>query len=1178
MGCAAACLVPAAAGAASPPLLTQFGEFGSGAGQFQSTRAIAANPETGHVYVTDAFGGESNNHVDEFTAWGEFVKSWGWGVRDGSSEPQTCGPGANPPSAACLPSIEGSGPGQLDQPSGIELDAAGNVYVYEVTQGIANARVQKFSPDGEFLLMFGGGVNQTSGADICTKADVEAGDVCGPGTVGTGDAQFSLSSSLSDEGDNLAIGPEGTVFVGDKDRIQAFDLSGAYQYSLDLPEPGKASRLAADPVSGDLYFAFEYFKPFGTTEETAEQPDVYRLDAQTGAVLDVLPAPAPRYLTVDAHGNVYVVNGVFRDTEKNSQEVISFDPAGSVLIPMGSGFMPAGKVRALGVNVVTDAGEVNLYAAIDKTSTLKGNEPGAHIDVYGPAPDKWPPPLRPPAVEAQYSLGVGATDATVRARINPRFWADTTYYVEYGTAPCAEGGCSPMPDPPGEELGAGSVGQGVNVPGIALSGLKPDTTYHFRFRAQSTGGETIGGGESEAEGAFHTFALPTAPRADCDNQAFRSGPSAFLPDCRAYEMVSPVDKNGGDIVVQCNILCQPVRLDQAAASGGRMTFSAYPAFAGAPGSSYANQYMATRTGEGWVTRSIGAPMEGVPTHPTISLDSPFKFFDDDLSSGLLLHFHQPLLAPQGIAGFTNLYRRDDETDSYEALTRVPPPDVGAGEFHPELQGLSVDGSHVVFRAPGKLTENARGKGLMQVYEYFEGQLRLVSLRPNGFASITESTVGTVSLGGTPAGGRAGRVTGAVSEDGSRIFWSESSTGSGRIYVRIDGTETVEVSDEPAEFIAAAPDGSRAIVRRDGGQLVEFEVDSEQETEIAVSADGVAGASEDLSRIYFVSKAALAEGAVAGKRNLYLYEEGVNTLVATLTSPDIADYSVTAISPHRRAVRISADGRVLVFMSRDPLTGYDNADAGTGEAVTEVYRYEAESDELLCVSCHPSGERPGGAPLLTPSGEQTGARAAARIPAWETQFFAPRALSEDGERLFFESYESLVLRDSNGKRDVYQWQAPGGGECTTQSPSFSLPSGGCVDLISSGESPADAEFLDASADGSEAFFTTAASLVVQDPGLIDVYSARIGGGFAPPSPPPPSCEGEACQGPLAAPDDPTPASSTFEGRGNVKSVSQPKARSACPRGKRRIRRAGKRRCVAKKTRKSARGQKQRRRFG
>jgi hypothetical protein len=93
-------------------------------------------------------------------------------------------------------------------------------------------------------------------------------------------------------------------------------------------------------------------------------------------------------------------------------------------------------------------------------------------------------------------------------------------------------------------------------------------------------------------------------------------------------------------------------------------------------------------------------------------------------------------------------------------------------------------------------------------------------------------------------------------------------------------------------------------------------------------------------------------------------------------------------------------------------------------------------------------------------------------------------------------------------------------------------GGCIALISSGESPSDSLVIDSSPDGRDVFFTTNASLLPQDPGLIDIYDARAEGGFPAPAGPLAACEGEACQGPLSPPNDPTPASSSFHGAGNV----------------------------------------------
>ena len=49
-------------------------------------------------------------------------------------------------------------------------------------------------------------------------------------------------------------------------------------------------------------------------------------------------------------------------------------------------------------------------------------------------------------------------------------------------------------------------------------------------------------------------------------------------------------------------------------------------------------------------------------------------------------------------------------------------------------------------------------------------------------------------------------------------------------------------------------------------------------------------------------------------------------------------------------------------------------------------------------------------------------------------------------------------------------------------------GGCISLISSGASAEDSQFMDADDSGDNVFFTTEASLLPQDPGLVDVYDA------------------------------------------------------------------------------------------
>ena len=396
----------------------------------------------------------------------------------------------------------------------------------------------------------------------------------------------------------------------------------------------------------------------------------------------------------------------------------------------------------------------------------------------------------------------------------------------------------------------------------------------------------------------------------------------------------------------------------------------------------------------------------------------------------------------------------------------------------------------------------------------------------------------------------------MSATGARIYWSAG----GDLYVRVNGTKTLEVAPD-ATFWSATPDGSRALYVQSDGALKLFDLAGNSASQIAGGVEAVLGASEDLSRIYFVS----ASGGQAGKPNLYLYETGAPTrFVATLSREDVGVEpapSPVALAPWRRVSRVTSDGSVAVFMSTAPLTGAANVDQDSGFPDAEVFRYDADANTLNCLSCSPTGARPSGGqqggynPAPAIGNKSPTYWYASRIPGWEFDFHAPRVVSSDGSRVFFDSTNRLTIGDTNGREDVYQWEELGAGECSQSAPGFDAGTGGCVTLISNGQGTTRSEFIDASEDGHDVFFLTGTSLLPQDIGQTDLYDARVDGGFPAPPAPPAACEGEACQGPPSPPNDPVPGSSTFHGAGNVR-----EGMGHCPRGKRRVKRKGKARCV------------------
>ncbi len=759
----------------------------------------------------------------------------------------------------------------------------------------------------------------------------------------------------------------------------------------------------------------------------------------------------------------------------------------------------------------------------------------------------------PPTIKGEQASAITDSEATIKLAINPEFYA-TTFHVEYGP-----GSSFALSTP---ETAVGSDGTDHQLV-VSLTGLISGTSYEWRIVASSANGLV---GES-APHSFTTY-RPFVPDTACANQALRSGPSSALPDCRAYEMVSPIDKNGEGIVVRANLNSIDDAYIQATPDGGKIAYSSAAAFADQLSSRYYNEYIAARGAGGWITSGVNAPLglqeSGIHTERDVS------GFTEDLCSMWLVNYNTTPLNPDGQAGLKNLYRRQNcppGVGSFETLTTAAPLGPFQKEFfatNDSVRGFSADGKAAFFVAPAPLTSDAATTKEPQIYLNLADDPaprlpHLVSILPDGTAAA-----GGATPGAGPGVLGSGNLHNAVSADGRRIFWTAASD-QGKIYIRenpgaAETTEdeggscvphptlacTIPVSEgNTATFWHASRSGSAALYTEGNlgagaASLHSFDVATQTRTQLAGKVYGLSGASEDLARIYVVSGEDHdgAGPAAENQPNLYLYEGGALTLVATLRADDLfIELSAASAGPKRRTTRVTPDGRHLLFQSRAPLTGFDNSDAETGEAAVEVFVYEA-GGALRCVSCNPAGIRPTGGELPRPYRNPrllfggSGIRAAAWIPTWEHSLHASRVLSEDGNRVFFHSFDTLLPRDTNGTvQDVYQWEAPGTGSCDTADANYFAANGGCIDLISSGKSTERSLFFDADADGSDVFFTTASSLVPQDPGLIDLYDARIDGGYPPPVTPA-ACEGEACQSPPGAPEDATRATAVHHGPGDV----------------------------------------------
>jgi hypothetical protein len=582
-------------------------------------------------------------------------------------------------------------------------------------------------------------------------------------------------------------------------------------------------------------------------------------------------------------------------------------------------------------------------------------------------------------------------------------------------------------------------------------------------------------------------------------------------------------------------------------------FSSLGAFADPQQAANMVSYVASRDPSDWEMASVSPP---VTVSPIVTYPNAFEGFSDDLAFTVMSKFDPPL-TPDAQAHTINLYRRSSD-GSYVLLTPSGPTDqtaLQAKAYRPYFAGGSSDFTHIIFESTFALTPNAT-PGAINLYEWVAGQTRLVGILPNGSAAVG-SAAGP--LGGSSFPGATGQAytQNTISADGSRIFWTDLSDN--QLYVRINGSTTAHVSGshrtndsgpggsdpngpQPATYVGATPSGSTVFftsaekltndstasasavpVEEDlyaydvaSGALADLSVDQNP----AESADvkGLVGASDDGSYVYFVATGGLAAGAVVGQPNLYLWHAGAVRYVTTLDSSPVGDERnwalVTSAGP--KTSRVTSDGKTLLIWSNLRLTTYNNG------GHTEFYRYEASDSTLRCVSCNLSeANATGDATMVPPLGSAVGG---------SLQPFLTRILSSDGRRVFFNSQESLVPGDTNGKVDVYEWEADGTGGCRQDA--------GCVSLISSGKSASDAYFADASASGDDVFFATRERLVASDvDSNVDLYDARVGGGFADVTPAQP-CSGDDCQGVgTSSGASPSAASETVFGLGNAQSGSK-----------------------------------------
>jgi hypothetical protein len=659
--------------------------------------------------------------------------------------------------------------------------------------------------------------------------------------------------------------------------------------------------------------------------------------------------------------------------------------------------------------------------------------------------------------------------------------------------------------------------------------------------------------------------------------------SAGLSECRAYEMVSPLEKqaHGAEHVPE-GFPVAPGGNTVGYASEGDF---AEPENFRASGETPRNVYLAHRRASGWITESALVPATLVALPSTNGLFSDFSVGLEAAQVSCGIESTDNAGQGRGLACA--------ERKGGGAWTATPTyasdmgGTIGASDGY---LGASADLSRVFFQPeadllPSDALPEERPDGIYELSGIGTSatQLQLVNVDNQGNELGTDEggAVAGPSLGDfreNQVNNSRGTAYHAISANGRMIFFEAMPAGTERLtlYARTNNgapdARTIDISDpaaegasecstcnpepQPATFEGAAADGSKAFFTT-SQQLLNSDTDATEDlyeydldaapgkhliqisrgglgdltTGAGAQVQGVVRSSANGQRVYYVARGVsttlpngLGQTAEAGAFNLYAYdtETGQTKFVALLSESDSALWG-----------REPADPKCHVFESCDG-TSRPVQLTPSGEFLVfgtfAHLRSEDTNDARAAYRYdYDTGELTWlshGAPGFAAANQNRNANIEA-LPGSQSGAAADvddwnRAISETGEYVIFTTSERLQADDQDEAVDVYLWH------------------NGAVSLISDGEDreaqdEASETTLDAgiSGSGSDIFFFTDTRLVQQDrDDLQDLYDARIDGGF--PAPPAePTCSRESCQGAATpAPILAAPGTAGFAGGGNL----------------------------------------------
>jgi hypothetical protein len=1133
----------------------------------------AGGVPAGTFYVVDNF----NFRIQQFDPTAAFVRTWGWGVKDGDSEYQVCSAAAD-----CKRGIAGNGAGQLNRPQGAAVDQARG-FVYVTDQN--SRRINIFSAKGVFIGAFGWGAQTGANAfQYCTS-------VTGCSNPNTTAATGGQAGKFGAPTPNPSLGypavdAAGNVYVADMTnrRVDVF-----------------APTVSAGTVTGVAFvraFGFDVSTAVGTGFEVCTGADCKQGTGGSG-VGQFAAIGSPSQIAIDSTGKIYVLDpGNKRVQEFNST------PA-----PVNATFGAAALTAAFGAgatlqNLAVDREADHVYVsglrpgAGNRVAVAELNASGAAVDVHGldlnatsanglaVAPASLggniyvstesdghrililnePPTMDPvttfTGTTATFTGDVVSNNFEVEYHFeysrDGENWTsvpgtDVTVGPEPGTIPVeqqVQGLTGSQPyrvrlvqnrpsaggvaissevtfttDPAAPAIGATAASSITDVSAVLSANLNPQnevTTYHFEYGLS-----------------------------DCSLNPCSSLPSKEL---EAGAVGVSVSQSVGGLQPGTVYHFRLVASNASGeAKGPNRTFETLPAGATLP-ENRAYELVSPVDPNGVFLAALNENFNNFPT-PMASLDG----------NSVIFHSDATLPGTEG-NGTINGYRSQRSSSGWATSAFGP---TGVEAAAPSVGGTSPDHVYTFWNSGvngGTLQTAPGGNDLLRNPDGTYEQIGIGSLgedpqaigqliTPGGSHVIFSTKPGeSIQLepDAPPSGTAAIYDRGAngptrvvsllpgvpdditptanadymgSSEDGTAVAFKVEDT----LYVRLDNSETLVVVGPGSVFAGVSRNGDRVFYLL-GGDLFEFDTSTEATTPIGSGGESTAvNISADGSHVYFSSPVQLdgSEGQ-AGAPNLYVWDGSTVEFIAVLDPQDFIGFGdqpgkeelvnlgrwTTAVGPSHTALEGPANDPSRTTPDGSVLVFQSHGVVGYPYDNEGFSKiYRYDSEDETLVCISCSSLVSGGS-----SEDELQSTLLTVLGAPTNAQTRVQNVTDDGSTVFFQTRDPMVPEDTDGLNDVYRWR------------------NGQVALISSGRSTSDDYLFAMTPDGHDVFFKTSDKLVPEDEsgGSGSIYDARVGGGFPSAQSGVGVCLEASCQTPAAAPPIlPNAGSATFHGPADPK---------------------------------------------